>query len=50
VSQAAAPHGASLEVAAGVAACPADGEDATALAACADERLFAAQAAGVPVV
>jgi len=50
VSQAAAPHGAPLEVAAGVAACPADGEDATALAACADERLFAAQAAGVPVV
>ena len=50
VSQAAAPHGAPLEVAAGVAACPADGDEAGALGACADERLFAARAAGVPVV
>ena len=31
-------------------ACPADAADAGALAACADERLFAARAAGVPVV
>jgi GGDEF domain-containing protein len=50
VAEAAAPHGTPLEVAVGVAACPADGDDAGALGACADERLFAAQAAGVPVL
>jgi GGDEF domain-containing protein len=50
VAVAAAPHGIPLEAAVGVAACPADGDEAGALAACADERLFAAQAAGVPVV
>jgi GGDEF domain-containing protein len=50
VAAAAAPHGVPLEAAVGVAACPADGEEAAALAACADERLFAARAAGVPVV
>jgi len=49
-SQAAATHGAPLAVAAGVAACPADGVEAGALGTRADERLFAAQAAGVPVV
>jgi hypothetical protein len=32
-----------------VAAFPADGDGAAALAACADERLFAAQAAGATV-
>jgi GGDEF domain-containing protein len=50
VAEAAAPHGAALAVAAGVAACPADADEARALAACADERLFAASAAGLPVV
>jgi GGDEF domain-containing protein len=50
VAEAAAPHGRPLEVAVGVAACPADGAEASALGACADERLFAAHAAGVPVV
>jgi hypothetical protein len=49
VAGAAAPHGVPLPAAAGVAAFPADGEDAGALAACADERLFAAQAAGATV-
>jgi hypothetical protein len=34
----------------GVGASPADADDAGALGACADERLFAARAAGVPVV
>jgi len=48
-SQAAATHGAPLAVAAGVAACPADGIEAGDLGTRADERLFAAQAAGVPV-
>jgi GGDEF domain-containing protein len=50
VADAVATHDVPLAVAAGVAACPADGDDAGALAACADERLFAAAAAGVPVV
>jgi GGDEF domain-containing protein len=50
VAAAAAPHGMPLEAAVGVAACPADGAEARALAARADERLFAARAAGVPVV
>jgi hypothetical protein len=49
VATAAAPHGIPLQAAAGVAAFPGDGDDATALAACADERLFAAQAAGATV-
>ncbi len=49
VSAAAAPHGVPLQAAAGVAAFPADGDDAGALAACADERLFAAQAEGATV-
>ena len=48
-SQAAATHGAPLAVAAGVAACPAAGIEAGDLGTRADERLFAAQAAGVPV-
>jgi diguanylate cyclase (GGDEF)-like protein len=46
---AAAPHGAPLSAAIGVAACPADGTDARALLDRADERLFAARAAGRPV-
>jgi GGDEF domain-containing protein len=46
----AAPHGVPLAASAGVAACPEDGTDAAALAARADERLFAARAAGVPVL
>jgi GGDEF domain-containing protein len=50
VAAAAAPHGAPLQAAVGVAQCPHDGADAGALAARADERLFAARAAGVPVV
>jgi GGDEF domain-containing protein len=50
VAAAAAPHGAPLAAAAGTATCPADGEDARALVDRADERLFAALAAGVPVV
>jgi GGDEF domain-containing protein len=50
VAAAAAPHGVPLEVAVGVASCPGDGADAAALAACADERLFGARAAGVPVL
>lgn len=50
VAAAAAPRGTPLQAAVGVAACPADGAEAGALAACADERLFAARAAGVPVV
>jgi GGDEF domain-containing protein len=49
VAAAAAPHGTPLEAAVGVAVCPADADDAGALAALADERLFAARAAGVPV-
>ena len=47
---AAAPHGAGLAVAVGIAAHPGDGTDAGALAALADERLFGARAAGVPVL
>jgi GGDEF domain-containing protein len=49
VAGAAAPHGVPLQAAAGIAAFPGDGDDAGALAACADERLFAAQAAGATV-
>jgi GGDEF domain-containing protein len=47
---AAAPHGAALQAAIGVAVVPDDGADADELAARADERLFAARAAGVPVL
>jgi GGDEF domain-containing protein len=47
---AAAPHGTPLGVAVGIARWPDDGPDAAALAARADERLFAARAAGVPVL
>jgi GGDEF domain-containing protein len=43
-------RGAPLTVSIGVAASPADGSDAEALAARADEALYAARAAGVPVV
>jgi hypothetical protein len=50
VASAAAPHGAPLAICAGIAAAPADGTDVDALAAHADEALFAARAAGVPVV
>jgi|SRR5215218_2838277 len=49
VAAAGAPHGAPLRAAIGVAACPADGTDARALVDRADERLFAARAAGRPV-
>jgi two-component system cell cycle response regulator len=47
---AAAPHGAPLRAVVGAAACPADGTDARALLDRADERLFAARAAGRPTV
>src|SRR4051812_10226460 len=50
VAAAAAPHGAPLQAAVGIAACPADGDDGGELAARADERLYAALAAGVSVV
>ena len=50
IAAAVAPRGAPLQAAFGVAACPADGVDARALAQRADERLFAARAAGVPVL
>jgi Diguanylate cyclase, GGDEF domain len=50
VASAAAPHSAPLAVSVGIAAAPADGTDVDALAAHADEALFAARAAGVPVV
>jgi len=43
-------HGAAPVVAVGLAACPADGSDAATLAARADERLFAARAAGVRMI
>jgi GGDEF domain-containing protein len=46
----AAPHGVPLTASAGIAACPEDGIGAPALAAQADERLFAARAAGVAVL
>jgi GGDEF domain-containing protein len=48
-AQAGAPHGAPLTAAAGIATSPDDGGSATALGELADERLFAARAAGVPV-
>jgi len=43
-------RGAPLAISIGLAAAPADGTDADALAAHADEALFTARAAGVPVV
>jgi GGDEF domain-containing protein len=49
VAAAAAPKGAPLSASVGIAAAPADGTDADALAARADEALFAARAAGRPV-
>lgn len=42
-------RGAPLQLSIGLAACPADGTDAVVLEACAEEGLFAAQAAGVRV-
>ena len=50
VAAAATLRGAPLAISVGIAAAPADGTDADALAARADEALFAARAAGVPVV
>jgi GGDEF domain-containing protein len=50
VAAAGTVRGAPLAVSIGIAAAPADGTDAEALAARADEALFAARAAGVPVV
>jgi GGDEF domain-containing protein len=49
VAAAAAPKGAPLSASVGIAAAPADGTDADALAARADAALFAARAAGRPV-
>jgi GGDEF domain-containing protein len=50
VAAAVGPKGVPLGVSVGIAAAPADGGDPEALAARADEALFAARAAGVPVV
>jgi GGDEF domain-containing protein len=50
VVAAATVRGAPLAMSIGLAAAPADGTDVDALAAHADEALFAARAAGVPVV
>jgi len=50
VAAAATLRGAPLAISIGLAAAPVDGTDADALAAHADEALFAARAAGVPVV
>lgn len=49
VAAVAAPRGAALTVSIGVAAHPDDGADIEAIVARADERLFAARAAGVPL-
>ena len=49
VAELAPLRGAPLVAAAGVACHPADGPDADALAARAEERLYEARAAGVPV-
>jgi GGDEF domain-containing protein len=46
---AASHHGAPLTVSIGIAICPEDGADADALAARADEAMFAARAAGTPI-
>jgi GGDEF domain-containing protein len=50
VAAAATLRGAPLTTSIGLAAAPADGTDVDALAAHADEALFAARAAGVPIV
>ena len=50
VAAAAAPRGTPLSVSVGIAAAPGDGTDLDDLAARADEALFAARAAGRPVV
>jgi GGDEF domain-containing protein len=50
VAAAATLRGAPLAISVGIAAAPSGGTDADALAARADEALFAARAAGVPVV
>lgn len=50
VPGAAALHGTALRAAVGVATCPDDGRTAEQLVEQADERLFAARAAGVPVL
>jgi GGDEF domain-containing protein len=50
VAAAATLRGAPLAASIGVATFPADGADLAAVSACADEALFAARAAGVPVV
>jgi Diguanylate cyclase, GGDEF domain len=50
VAAAATLRGAPLAISIGLAAAPADGTDADALAAHADQALFTARAAGVPVV
>ena len=50
VAAAATVRGAPLAISIGLAAAPADGTDADAVAAHADEALFAARAAGVPVI
>jgi GGDEF domain-containing protein len=49
VAAAASLHGASLTASIGIAASPAEGTEPGALAARADEALFAARAAGVPI-
>jgi GGDEF domain-containing protein len=50
VRRAASHRGAPLELAAGIAVCPADGSQAATLAAHADIALYAARASGRPVV
>jgi GGDEF domain-containing protein len=50
VRRAAGHRGAPLEVAVGIAVCPEDGRQASALAAHADIALYAARAAGLPIV
>jgi GGDEF domain-containing protein len=49
VAAAATLHGAPLTASIGIAASPAEGTEPAALAARADEALFAARAAGVPI-
>lgn len=49
VRETATLRGVGVAVSIGVAACPGDGVELTPLEACADERLFLARAAGVPV-
>jgi GGDEF domain-containing protein len=50
VAGVASPHGAPLSVSIGLVASPSDGTDLAALEARADEALFAARAAGLPIV